>query len=194
MLSRVWLCDPRDCSPPGSSVHGILQARILEWVAISSSRGSSQLKDQPASPALLHWQVDSSALSHPGNHLAKFSEVPWLSRNTFLKILNLFFSDLQRCFFVFSPNPRISFCTIFMCFELKSASLGWRRKCPPTPAFLSGEFHGQRSLAGYSPWVHRVRHDWATNTFTFSPSSWQEKMRRELLLKVGTNRCPVLTW
>ena len=36
------LCDPMDCSPPGSSVHGILQARILEWVAISFSRGSSQ--------------------------------------------------------------------------------------------------------------------------------------------------------
>ena len=35
------LCDPVDCSPPGSSLHGILQARILEWVAISFSRGSS---------------------------------------------------------------------------------------------------------------------------------------------------------
>ena len=35
-----------DCSPPGSSVHGILQARILEWVAISVSRGSSQPRDQ----------------------------------------------------------------------------------------------------------------------------------------------------
>ena len=35
------LCSSMDCSPPGSSVHGILQARILEWVAISSSRGSS---------------------------------------------------------------------------------------------------------------------------------------------------------
>ena len=34
-------CDPMDCSPPGSSVHGIFQARILEWVAISFSRGSS---------------------------------------------------------------------------------------------------------------------------------------------------------
>ena len=40
------LCDPMDCSPPGSSVHGILQARILEWVAISFSRGSSRPKDQ----------------------------------------------------------------------------------------------------------------------------------------------------
>ena len=40
------LCNPMDCSPPGSSVHGILQARILEWVAISFSRRSSQPGDQ----------------------------------------------------------------------------------------------------------------------------------------------------
>ena len=40
------LCDPVDCILPGSSVHGILQARILEWVAISFSRGSSQPRDQ----------------------------------------------------------------------------------------------------------------------------------------------------
>ena len=39
------LCDPMDCSPPGSSVQGIFQARILEWVAIPSSRGSSQTRD-----------------------------------------------------------------------------------------------------------------------------------------------------
>ena len=38
----LTLCDPMDCSPPGSSVHAILQARILEWVAISSSREFSQ--------------------------------------------------------------------------------------------------------------------------------------------------------
>ena len=37
--SRLTLCDPTDCSPPGSSVHGILQARILEWVAMPSPRG-----------------------------------------------------------------------------------------------------------------------------------------------------------
>ena len=40
------LCDLKDCSPPGSSVHGILQARILEWVAMPPSRGSSGPKDQ----------------------------------------------------------------------------------------------------------------------------------------------------
>ena len=40
------LCDPMDCSLPGSSVHGIFQARVLEWVAISFSRASSQPRDQ----------------------------------------------------------------------------------------------------------------------------------------------------
>ena len=45
-LKQLTLCNPTDCSPPGSSVHGILQARILEWVAISFSRESSQPKDR----------------------------------------------------------------------------------------------------------------------------------------------------
>ena len=44
-LSRPTLCDPVDCSLPGSSIHGILQARILERVAISFSRGSSWPRD-----------------------------------------------------------------------------------------------------------------------------------------------------
>ena len=43
--SCLTLCHPRDCSPPGSSVHGILQARILGWVAISFFRGSSWPRD-----------------------------------------------------------------------------------------------------------------------------------------------------
>ena len=41
LLSRVQLCDPVGCCPPGSSVHVIFQARILEWIAMSFSRGSS---------------------------------------------------------------------------------------------------------------------------------------------------------
>ena len=46
------LCDPMHCSPPGSSVHVISQARILEWVAISFSKGSSRPGIKPVSPAL----------------------------------------------------------------------------------------------------------------------------------------------
>ena len=45
-------CDPLDCSPPGSCVSGIFQARTLKWVGISFSRGSSWPRDRPRSPAL----------------------------------------------------------------------------------------------------------------------------------------------
>ena len=44
--SCLTLCDPMDCSLPGSSVHGIFQATVLEWVAIFFSRGASQPRDQ----------------------------------------------------------------------------------------------------------------------------------------------------
>ena len=57
------LCDPMDCSPPGPSVHGILQARILEWVAISFFRESSQPRDRTWPPAL---QADSLPYKPPG--------------------------------------------------------------------------------------------------------------------------------
>ena len=57
------LCDPRDCSLLGSSVHGILQARILEWVAISFSRGFPDTGIEPGSPTL---QADSLLSEPPG--------------------------------------------------------------------------------------------------------------------------------
>ena len=46
LQSGLTLCDPMDCSPPGSSVHGIFQTRVLEWVAMPSSRGFSQPVDR----------------------------------------------------------------------------------------------------------------------------------------------------
>ena len=62
--SYLTLCDSMDCSLPGSSVHEILQAGILEWVAIPFSRGSSRPSDETAaSPAL---QADSLPLEPPG--------------------------------------------------------------------------------------------------------------------------------
>ena len=66
-LSHVWFfCDPTDCSPPDSSVHGISQPRILEWVAISFCRGSIFLT-QGLNSHILHWPVDSLPLSHLGS-------------------------------------------------------------------------------------------------------------------------------
>ena len=77
------LSDPMDCSLPGSSVHGIFQARVLEWGAIAFSVYKEQNE------------------------------------------LNI---KMERY---------------------------WRRKWHPTPVFLPGKSHGQRSLVGYSPWGHK---------------------------------------
>ena len=64
--SSLTLCSPTDCNPPGSSVHGILQTGILELVAVPSSRGSSQPRDQTQVSHLLHWQAGSLPLVPPG--------------------------------------------------------------------------------------------------------------------------------
>ena len=69
------LCDPMDCSPPGSSAPGILQERLLEWVLMPSSRGSSQLKDQTH---IFHVSC-----------IAGIVFIVWAMSPTFLCILNL---------------------------------------------------------------------------------------------------------
>ena len=85
----LTLCNPRDCSPPGSSVHAILQARILEWVAIPFSRGSSQPRDQ-------------TLVSYIGD---RFFTI-WATREAprfFLSFQRLVYADTQCvCLFPFS--------------------------------------------------------------------------------------------
>ena len=66
--SCLTLCDPMVCSPPGSSVHGIFQARILEWVAMPFSRESSQPRDQiqvshTADRFFIIWVIREASLS-----------------------------------------------------------------------------------------------------------------------------------
>ena len=57
-------------------------------------------------------------------------------------------------------------------FDLWVRKIPWRRAWQPTPVFLPGNFHGQKSLAGYNPWGHRVIHDWvSTHTHTHT-CSW----------------------
>ena len=66
-LSRVWLfATPWTAALQASSVHRILQARILEWVATPFSRGSSQFRDQTPVSRLLHWQTGSLPLAPLG--------------------------------------------------------------------------------------------------------------------------------
>ena len=69
-FSRVRLCNPMDCGPPGSSVHGILQAGILEWVAISFSGDLPHPGIELVSLKSLHWQVGSLPLALPGKPMS----------------------------------------------------------------------------------------------------------------------------
>ena len=92
------LCDCMDCSPPGSSVHGILQARILEWVAISFFRGSSCVWG--SNLCLLHWKVNSLLVSHLGSVYHTYILVNYimdLSICLSLRLLTHFFFFKVNC-------------------------------------------------------------------------------------------------
>ena len=91
------LCDPVDCSPPGFSIHGIFQAWVLEWVAISFSRGSSW----PRSPAL---QADALPSEPPG-YLPIFDIGKVIS--FFLKVEHLreFYFYNEKLNFTIKINP-----------------------------------------------------------------------------------------
>ena len=70
-MCHVWLCDPRDCSPPGSSVLGIFQARLLEWVAISPLGDLSDPGSNLCLLCLLHSRWFLYQLNHRGEHGAQ---------------------------------------------------------------------------------------------------------------------------
>ena len=78
LQSCSTLCEPVNCSPPGFSVHGILQARMLEWIAMPSSRGF--FETQGSNLHFLHWQAGSLALAPSGKpYRGAFAVVQWLS-------------------------------------------------------------------------------------------------------------------
>ena len=78
LQSCLTLSDPMDFSPPGSSIHGILQARILEWVAMPSLQ--EIISTQGSSLRLLHWQAGSLPLGClPWMDLIS-GKFPWLSQ------------------------------------------------------------------------------------------------------------------
>ena len=103
------LCDPMDCSPPGSSVHGILRARILEWVAISFSRGSSRPRDQT--------QVSRIAGSHQGRWLSEILS-SFIFYMISLRFSTLGSSSTQRyTLYCRLPKLQRKECTLFIFFQ-----------------------------------------------------------------------------
>ena len=131
LQSCSTLYDPMDCSLPGSSVHGILWARILEWVVIPFSRESSWFRNGTClflSPAL------TGRFFTPG-------------------------SDRKEC--LQCRRPRFHPCV---------GKIPWRREWLPTPVFLPGEFHGQRSLGAPAHGVTK-NSTGQSDTFTFFNTS-----------------------
>ena len=126
------LSDPMDCSLSGSSVHGIFQARVLEWVAIAFSDNTKPTANSGSFhvfslPLVLYFSFLYVVGSFPSNHL---TEIPALK----------------------SSDVKESACSA----RDQSSIPGWggspgRVRWQPTSVFLSGESHGQRSLAGYKP-------------------------------------------
>ena len=72
LQSCSTLCDPMDCSPPVSSAHGIHEARILEWVAMPSSRRSSELRDRTCISCIAGRFFTAEPLGEPLGKEAKY--------------------------------------------------------------------------------------------------------------------------
>ena len=111
-FSDVWLCYLMDCSPPGSSVHGILQARILKWFAISSSRGSSQSRDRTCISCLAgrFFTTEPSGKPKPPFTWRHFQFWKWLiKRRTVIPGR----TSGMRIFFNGKTNP--GFTTYYLC-------------------------------------------------------------------------------
>ena len=98
---HLTLCDPMDCSLPGSSVHGFLQARILEWVAMPSSRGSSWPRDwtQVSCIAGGVFTVWVTSWGEPSNELDVVPTLTCCDRHMFL--MPLLFQERMTS----PPNP-----------------------------------------------------------------------------------------
>ena len=139
--SCLTLCDPMDYT-----VHGILQARILEWVAFPFSKGSSQ-QPQGSNPGLLHCKQILYPLSHQGGpRIVWGSDIGQEAIQVAQWVKNL--PAMQEL----EENA-----------DSIPGSGGSLREANSNPLQYSclENPHGQRSLAGYSSWGHKVGHDWS---------------------------------
>ena len=163
------LRDPMDCSPPGSSVHGIFQARVLEWGAIAFLHGY-ELTNTWALPsiplvchlyqALLHYPTSglfhllffsprmecSSPVNLRDSPHSNLHSFPMAAVTNYCKLSGL------KGFCDDSDGKECTCQCVRLRFDPWLGKIPCRRDWQPTPAFLPGKSHGQRSLAGYSLW------------------------------------------
>ena len=108
-FSHPTFCNPLDCSPPGSSVHGILQSRILEWVANSSSK---DLPAQGSNPHLL-WLLSCRQIPHPRATREAVASI--------FGALNLAYLGTFLCFTVVG-GKRQNLIVLIDCFDFEDAT------------------------------------------------------------------------
>ena len=148
--SCLTLCNPMDYSPPGSSVLGILQARILEWVAIPFSRDETQ----GWKPGLLHCRRILYHLCNQGSPLPHYMKIiiygPCTSEGRNL----LYVPGTQQRAWHKAPLmlATLNWTELNLPGFLLSRALHWRRQWHPTPLLLPGKSHGWRTRVGCSPW------------------------------------------
>ena len=169
LQSCPTLCDPIDGSPPGSLIPGILQARTLEWVAISFSNAWEwKVKGKSLScfwPSATPWTAAHQAPPSMGFSSQEYwSGVPlpspvkrigWFKTPRGSKILGLYtHSSGEVCISLGSSLVCQWYRIYLQCsrsgFDPWVRKIPWRRKWQSTPVFLPGKSHGQRRLAGYS--------------------------------------------
>ena len=163
------LCDLVDCSLPGFSLHRILQARILEWVAIFFSRGSSWPRDRTQVSRIAGRRFNLWGTREALNSMNMWLNLDAASQFSFAlpNVMTLFWTlpsfFIQYLFplIISSSFNRIGlprWCSgeesAFQCRGLKTCrfnpwvgKMPWSRKRKPSSVFLPGESHGQKSLA-----------------------------------------------
>ena len=166
LQSCPTLCNPIDGSPPGSSIHRILQARVLEWVAISFSKflivhpltRSNKLPQISIFTAFL--LIHHFNPTDPSFSTMSFCYTVTISFNLcsimimYIHLCVYMFIYIYMCMYLYGPPQCLSGKepTCWCEFDPWVMNIPWVRKWQPTPEFLPGKAHGQRSLVGYSPW------------------------------------------
>ena len=140
----LTVSDPVDCSLPGFSVHGILQARILEWVAMPSSRKSSRPRDQTSISCIVSCLAGRFFISEPP---AK----PHSQHTPVVK-------NLLPCRRL-GINPWVG-------------NIPWRRKWSPMQVFLPGKSHGSLGISPWWAIVHMVTEELDT-TWWLNNNNWK---------------------
>ena len=145
-------CNPIDSSLPGSSVHGILQARILEWVAISSSRESSQPRNRTQSPAFrqiiyqLSYKKERKKKKLKSLSCVRLFGTPWTA--AYQAPTSMEFSRQEywnRLPFPSSPGPSVQFSRSVVSDSLRPH--GSEHTRPPCPSPSPGVHSNSRPLS-----------------------------------------------